>query len=119
MIYYTYRIMHFDIKSPSTFITRVFTISTKDGKKKDIKLKVVYNEGKIYFTRRNKKSSWYKNLLNNDKAEFELGGKIFYGTAKEMNDKNLISHISQIKYTNEKKDEPRYGFEIKIEGEIT
>ena len=35
------------------------------------------------------------------------------------NDKNLISHISQIKYTNEKKDEPRYGFEIKIEGEIT
>ena len=66
-----------------------------------------------------KKSSWYKNLLNNDKAEFELDGKIFYGTAKEMNDKNLISHISQIKYTNEKKDEPRYGFEIKIEGEIT
>ena len=67
--------MHFDIKSPSTFITRVFTISTKDGKKKDIKLKVVYSEGKIYFTRRNKKSSWYKNLLSNDKAEFELGGK--------------------------------------------
>ena len=59
--------------------------------------------GKIYFTRRNKKSSWYKNLLNNDKAEFELDGKIFYGTAKEMNDKNLISHISQIKYTNEKR----------------
>ena len=49
MIYYTYRIMHFDIKSPSTFITRVFTISTKDGKKKDIKLKVVYNEGENLF----------------------------------------------------------------------
>ena len=35
-------------------------------------------------------------MLNNDKAEFEFDGKIFYGTAKEMNDKNLISHISQI-----------------------
>ena len=58
-------------------------------------------------------------MLNNDKAEFELDGKIFYGTAKEMNDKNLISHISQIKHTNEKKDELRYGFEIKIEGGIT
>ena len=119
MIYYTYQIMHVDIKSPSTFITRVYTTSIKDGKKKDIKLKVVYDDGKIYFTRRNKRSSWYKNLLINDKAEFELGGKIFYGTAKEMNDQSLISHISQIKYSNEKKDEPRYGFEIKIQGEST
>ena len=33
MIYYTYRIMHFDIKSPSTFVTKVYTTSIKDGKK--------------------------------------------------------------------------------------
>ena len=106
------------IESPSTFITEVSTYSRNSNRKKTIKLKVVYLDGKIYITRRNKNSDWYKNLLFKDQVEVNLDGRIFNGIASELIDEYEIKKISEIKYQNEKKLEKRYGFKITIVGEV-
>ena len=55
--------MILDIESPSTFITNVSTLSRDSNKLNTVKLKVVYKDGFIYLTRKNRDSSWYINLL--------------------------------------------------------
>ena len=110
--------MILDIESPSTFITNVSTLSRDSNKLNTVKLKVVYKDGFIYLTRKNRDSSWYKNLLENNYAEIEINNNLLSGNAFEMiNEKEKIE-ISKIKYDNERSLEQRYGFRLEIKEKI-
>ncbi|MEC9381852.1 MAG: hypothetical protein VX984_02065 [Thermodesulfobacteriota bacterium] len=106
--------MLLDIESPSTFITNVSTLSRATNKLKTIKLKVVYKDGFIYLTRKNRDAYWYKNLLENNYAEIEVNNRILSANAFEMLNEDEKKEVSEIKYDDEKSMEQRYGFKLII-----
>ena len=110
--------MILDIESPSTFITNVSTLSRDSNKLNTVKLKVVYKDGFIYLTRKNRDSSLYKNLLENNYAELEINNNLLSGNAFEMMNEKEKIEISKIKYDNERSLEQRYGFRLEIKEKI-
>ncbi|MBT3445950.1 hypothetical protein HN450_03835 [bacterium] len=108
--------MNLDIKSPSTFITKVSTLS-KSNEFKSVKLKVVYKDGFFYLTRRNKNSAWYKNLLNSEIAKIIIEDTIYDALATEITDEKERLQVSNIKYNDERRHDIRYGFKLQIKGE--
>ena len=111
--------MILDIESPSTFITNVSTLSRDSNKLNTVKLKVVYKDGFIYLTRKNRDSSWYKNLLENNYAEIEINNNLLSGNAFEMMNEKEKIEISKIKYDNERSLEQRYGFRLEIKETVS
>ena len=110
--------MVLDIKSPSSFITKVSTISRKSNELRTVKLRVVYKDGFLYLTRKNKDSSWYKNLLKNQYAEIEINNNLLKGEASEMLDEKEKLEISKIKFADERSYEQRFGFRLGIKEKI-
>lgn len=111
--------MILNIKSPSTFIAKVSTISKRTKGIVSTKLKVVAYDGFFYLTRRNKNSKWYKNLLSNNYAEIEFEGKIIKTSAEEMTDDSEKKEVSAIKYHDERKNDKRFGFKLTFQKEAT
>ena len=110
--------MVLEIKSPSTFITKVSTISRNSNELRTVKLRVVYKNGFFYLTRRNKDSSWYKNLLKNQYAEIEIDNNLFKGEVSEMVNEKERLDISRIKFNDKRSYEQRYGFRLEIKEKI-
>lgn len=106
--------MILNTKSPSTFIAKVSTLSKDLNVLIPIKLKVVFKDGFYYLTRRNRNSKWYNNLLTNNYAEIEIDGLRLIATAEEMTDEEEKREVSAIKYSDERKNDNRYGFKLKI-----
>jgi len=110
--------MVLDIKSPSTLITKVSTVHRGSNKLRTVKLRVVYKDGFFYLTRRNKDSSWYKNLLKNQYAEIEINNNLLRGEVSEMADEKEKLEISRIKFNDKRSYERRYGFRLEIKEKI-
>tara|TARA_B110000438_G_scaffold209653_1_gene201576 strand:- start:447 stop:785 length:339 start_codon:yes stop_codon:yes gene_type:complete len=107
--------MILNIKSPSTFITEVSTISKLSNSIVSTKLKVVFKDGFFYLTRRNKNSKWYNNLLSNRYAEIRINNKNIVTSAEEMVDEDEKKEVSSIKYADKRREDNRYGFKLTIE----
>ena len=110
--------MILDIKSPSTFIASVSTISKRSKSIVSTKLKIVAKDGFLYLTRRNKNSKWYENLLSNNYVEIEINGKKIKASAEEMLDNIEKEEVSAIKYTEERKNDNRFGFKLTLLDEV-
>ena len=106
--------MILNAKSPTSFITKVSTISKESNMLVTIKLKVVEKDGFYFITRRNKNSKWYSNLLCNNYAEIEINGEKKITLAEEMIDENEKKEISAIKYPDDRKNDNRFGFKLRI-----
>ena len=106
--------MILDTKSSASFITKVSTISKESNILVTIKLKVVLKDGFYFITRRNKNSKWYNNLLFNNYAEIEINGKRIIAIAEEMVDEEEKKEVSAIKYNDERKEDNRFGFKLRV-----
>ena len=106
--------MILNIKSPSTFITKVSTVSIQSKNIVSTKLKVVLKDGFFYITRRNRDSKWYNNILSDNYAEIEINGKQLKATAEEMLDEEEKKEVSAIKYDDKRMYDNRFGFKLTI-----
>tara|TARA_B100001964_G_C14206068_1_gene588179 strand:- start:496 stop:840 length:345 start_codon:yes stop_codon:yes gene_type:complete len=110
--------MVLDTRLPLSFITNVSTVKRDSNQLSTIKLRVVCKDGFLYLTRRNKSSSWYKNLLKNQYVEVEIENGLLQCEASEVVNKEERVEISRIKFNDEKKYEDRYGFKLTIKNKI-
>jgi len=75
---------------------------------------VKYNE-KIYFSRHEPNSDWFKNAKINPSVAIKYNGSLYSGIAKMVTDENLSLKISKLKYSGEKRaQEKRVAIEITL-----
>jgi len=75
---------------------------------------VKYND-KIYFSRHEPNSDWFKNVKINPNVSINFNGSLYPGIAKIVTEKNLNLKISQLKYPGEKRaQEKRVAIEITL-----
>ena len=74
--------------------------------------RVVFYNGKFYFSRRNPNSDWLKNAIKNPNVKISYQGKIIDGIALLVNDQELCKKISQMKYSDKRSEEARIVLQV-------
>ena len=95
-----------------TFKAILVTTGRKTGKEHAVEIRVVYHNGKFYFSRRNPDSDWLKNALANKDVKIEYLGETILGEASLVNDQELCKKISQMKYSDKRSEESRVILEV-------
>jgi hypothetical protein len=95
-----------------TFKTILVTTGRKSDKEHSVEIRVVFYNGKFYFSQRNPNSDWLKNALHNSNVKIEFQGKIMLGTASLVEDKELCKKISQMKYSDKRSEETRIVLQV-------
>ena len=91
------------------------TKGRNSGKDHSVELLAVQYQNKIFFSRRNQNSDWLKNANQNKNVKIEFEGKEFVGKAEVVEDKKLCERISQLKYSDIKRQkEPRIALQVTI-----
>jgi len=94
------------------FKANLVTIGRKSGKEHSVEIRVVFYNGKFYFSRRNPYSDWLKNALYNPNVKIEYQGKSILGIASLVNDQELCKKISQMKYADKRSEEVRIVLQV-------
>jgi PDZ domain-containing secreted protein len=100
------------IPDGSTFLGNLSTIGRVTGKIRTVKLRFVFYNGKFYASRRNPNGDWLKNLLSNPSVIVEVDGEKIEGHAELVKDEKLSKKISELKYSDERREEKRIVVEI-------
>jgi len=75
---------------------------------------VKFND-KIYFSRHEPDSDWFKNIITDSKVVIKYNESSYSGVAKKVTDEKLNQKISQLKYPDEKRaNEKRVAIEITL-----
>jgi hypothetical protein len=90
----------------------LITTGRKTGKEHAVELKVVFHNGKFYFSRRNLNSDWLKNAMTNPLVKVRCDDKILLGNASLVSDEKLARKISQMKYPDKRAKESRIVLEV-------
>ena len=90
------------------------TKGRKSNKDHAVKLRAVFYNGMIYFSRRNPHSDWLKNALANPKVTVKYNGKSYSGTASLVTDEGLVEKISQLKYFDKRSEESRVVLQVTL-----
>ena len=98
--------------SEGTFKAILVTTGRKTDKEHAVEIRVVYYNGKFYFSRRNPDSDWLKNALANKNVKIEYLGKTSLGAASLVNDQELCKKISHMKYSDKRSEETRVVLEV-------
>lgn len=102
------------LEDGSSFIAYLVTIGRVSKREHRVPLRLVYYNGRLYASRRNMNSDWLKNIIHNPNVRVEIGDTIINGNARIVNDPNLCSIISRLKYSDERGNESRVVVEIEI-----
>ncbi|HZS73373.1 MAG TPA: nitroreductase/quinone reductase family protein [Candidatus Nitrosotalea sp.] len=95
-----------------TFKAILVTIGRKTGKEHAVEIRVVFYQGKFYFSRRNPNSDWLKNALANPSVKVKYQEQTISGTALLVEDQQLCKKISQMKYSDKRSEESRIVLEV-------
>lgn len=96
-----------------SFRAALITRGRKTGKEHRVFLKAVMHNDKVYFSRHEPNSDWYKNALNDENVFVEFEGKRHSGKARLVTNEELLKKISQLKYPGENRaEEKRVAIEI-------
>jgi hypothetical protein len=95
-----------------TFKAELVTFGRKSGKEHSVEIRVVFYNGKFYFSRRNSNSDWLKNALNNSNVKIKYHGKVIFGIASLVNDEELCKKISKMKYADKRSEETRIVLQV-------
>ncbi|HEX5458094.1 MAG TPA: nitroreductase/quinone reductase family protein [Candidatus Nitrosotalea sp.] len=95
-----------------TFKAILVTTGRKSGKEHAVEIRVVFHDGKFYFSRRNPDSDWLKNALFNPNVKIEYQGNTILGAASLVNDQELCKKISQMKYSDKRSEESRIVLQV-------
>jgi hypothetical protein len=95
-----------------TFKAVLVTTGRKTGKEHAVEIRVVFYQGKFYFSRRNPDSDWLKNALANPSVKIKYQEKTIFGTASLVKDLQLCKKISNMKYSDKRSEESRIVLEV-------
>ena len=99
------------------FRGNLITFGRISGKEHSVELRGVKYAGKVYFSRHNPDSDWFKNVIKNPKVVVLYHDSRFLGHAKIVTDETLNQRISQLKYPGEERaKEKRMAIEITLYG---
>ena len=102
------------LEDGSSFIGHLTTAGRMTGRLHTVPLRLVYYGGKVYASRRDATSDWYRNLFKNPNVTVEIHGQQLAGTACRVTDEALCQKISQLKYGDSRGLEKRIVIEITI-----
>ena len=98
-----------------TFKAILKTKGRKTGKEHKVWAKAVTYNNMIYFSRRNPNSDWLKNAIAHPQVKVKFDNKEFSGIARLVEEEGLSQIISNIRYTEERRQkEARVVLEIKL-----
>ena len=97
--------MKLNIPNGSSFIGNLTTIGRITGKERTVELRFVLYNGKLYASRRTADGDWFKNIV-------EVNGEKINGCAKMVEDNKLSRKISELKYSDRRREENRVIVEI-------
>ena len=97
-----------------TFYAILITTGRKSGKEHAVELKVVFHNGKFYFSRRNPNSDWLKNAMINPLVKVKFDDETFSGTASLVSNEELARKISHMKYSDNRAEESRIVLEVTL-----
>lgn len=104
--------MELSIADSSSFLGNLTTIGRVTGKKHTIELRLVLYNGKFYASRRTADGDWFKNILVNPFVIIEVNGEKVNGRAEMVKDDKLSRKISELKYSDRRREENRATVEI-------
>ncbi len=104
--------MKLNIPDGSSFLGNLTTIGRVSGKRHTVKLRLVFYEGKFYASRKKTNGDWVKNIVSNPSVMLEINGKKIEGHAELVKDEKLSKKISELKYTDERRENNRLVVEI-------
>jgi len=104
--------MKLNIVSTSSFLGNLTTIGRVTGKDRTVELRLVLYNGKFYASRRTADGDWFKNILGNPFVIIEVNGEKINGCAEIVKDNKLSRKISELKYSDSRREENRVMMEI-------
>src|ERR671930_576501 len=104
--------MKLNLADKSSFLGNVTTVGRITGRRHTVTLRLVFYNGKFYASRRTPSGNWFKNILKNPTVLVNVGGKEIEGHAEVVKDEGLSRTISEIKYTDKRRQEKRVIVEI-------
>ena len=102
------------IEEGSSCIGYLTTSGRVTGKPYTVPLHLVYYQGKFYASRRDARSDWCRNLIQDPKVAVEVQGERWGGIARLVTDQALCRKISQLKYGGQPAMERRTVVEIAL-----
>ena len=102
------------IEEGSSCIGYLTTSGRVTGKPHTVPLRLVYYQSKFYASRRDARSDWCLNLIQDPKVTVEVQGETWGGIARLVTDQALCRKISQLKYGGERASERRTVIEIAL-----
>jgi hypothetical protein len=102
----------FNIPDGASFLGNLTTTGRVSGKNRTVKLRLVFYKGKLYASRRHENGDWIKNALANPAVIIEANGDKVEGYAELVKDDRLSKRISELKYSDERRQEKRLVLEI-------
>jgi deazaflavin-dependent oxidoreductase (nitroreductase family) len=101
---------------PSPFQALLVTRGRKTGKEHAVWLRGVLHNDKIYFSRRDPDSDWFKNVTAHPEVRVEIDGETFTGRAFPVREESLLRKISELKYSDPARQaEARVAVEVTID----
>ncbi len=97
--------MNFAEINCTAFTATLVTKGRKTGNEHSVWLRAVMYNDKIFFSRRNPDGDWLKNAITNPNVKVEFDGRKFHGLATLVNDDLLSKKISELKYSDKKRQE--------------
>lgn len=104
--------MELSIADSSSFLGNLTTIGRVTGRERTIELRLVLYNGKFYASRRTADGDWLKNILINPFVIIEVNGEKVNGRAEMVKDDKLSRKISELKYSDRRREENRVTVEI-------
>lgn len=104
--------MELSIADSSSFLGNLTTIGRVTGRERTIELRLVLYNGKFYASRRTADGDWFKNILINPFVIIEVNGEKVNGRAEMVKDDKLSRKISELKYSDRRREENRVTVEI-------
>ncbi len=99
--------MRQNIPDGCSLLGNLTTIGRVSGKRRTVKLRLVFYEGKFYASRKNTNGDWVKNIVINPSVMLDLYGEKIEGRAELVKDEKLSRKISELKYSDERREEKR------------
>ena len=97
--------MNFEEVNNTAFTATLVTKGRKTGNEHSVWLRAVMYNDKIFFSRRNPDGDWLKNAITNPNVKVGFDGRKFHGLATLVNDDLLSKKISELKYSDNKRQE--------------
>jgi len=106
------KIMKLNIADGSSFLGNLTTIGRVTGEERTVELRLVFYKGNFYASRKTADGGWFKNVLINPLVIIEVNGEKINGRAEMVKDGKLSRKISELKYSDRRREENRVIVEI-------